>query len=84
MIAKGMDVKELMSSDLLYPPIWTNQTIFSENLNLSICTYNGTIDNLENEDPMILFGQKKEKINKKKDQKQAADTGSETNKRNCF
>lgn len=55
MIAKKMNVNQLLNSNLLYPPIWENLTVFSDKIEKTFCGYNGTIENLLKEDPNILF-----------------------------
>ena len=55
MINKGINVCELVTSDLFYPPIWTEKTIFSENQEICIEPYNNDINDLEHDDPNRLF-----------------------------
>ena len=55
MISKGMDIKELVNSDLLFPPVWTKYTLFSEMQEPAISIYNHELEDLEYEDPFILF-----------------------------
>ena len=55
MIMKGMDVKELVRSDLFYPEIWKNYTCYSPIQKTILMPYNDDKDNLEYEDPNQLF-----------------------------
>ena len=57
MINKGMDVKELVQSPILYPALWTNLTVFSHIENLEIQPYNNSMDELKFEDPYEIFAQ---------------------------
>jgi hypothetical protein len=65
MISKGMDVQELVNSSLLYPPIWTKQTIFSDHQGKTICIYNNGIGDLEREDPKMLFKMGENRLTRK-------------------
>lgn len=60
MIQKGLDVKELVNSNLIYPPIWNKQTIFSGNSNKLIRTFNNDLNSLEFEDPYEMFKEETE------------------------
>jgi len=60
MISKGMDIKELVNSDLLFPPVWTKYTLFSEMQESSVCIYNNELEDLEYEDPFMLFDKDKD------------------------
>jgi len=68
MIRKNLDVKDLVSSDLFFPPIWENKTIFAEDPELQICPFNMRIVDLEYESPYELFNDqhifKKNKVSK--------------------
>ena len=55
MLARGMDVKELVNSQLFYPLIWTKYTLFSPNQESISIPYNGEIEDIEYEDPNKLF-----------------------------
>ena len=55
MISRGMDVKELVNSQLLYPSIWTQYSLYSTNPNPVSIPYNGDVEDLEFEDPNILL-----------------------------
>ena len=55
MVNKGMDVKELVNSNLFYPPVWTKYTLFSEMKEPAIRPYSNELDDLEFEDPFRLF-----------------------------
>ena len=55
MIRKGMNVKELCNSSLLYPPIWDNQTLFSPIEDKVIVPYNNHLDDLYFDDPIKIF-----------------------------
>jgi hypothetical protein len=43
MISKGMDVKELINSSLLFVPLWTKYTIFSDTQAQTVATYNNEL-----------------------------------------
>jgi hypothetical protein len=55
MIGKGMDVKELVNSKLLFPTLWTKYTIFSDVSRIETAIYNGSLEDLELDDPFVLF-----------------------------
>ena len=55
MISRGIDVIELVNSQLLYPSIWTTQTLFSTNENAIAMPYNKDVGDLEFEDPDGIF-----------------------------
>lgn len=55
MISRGMDVKELVNSPLFYAPIWTRYSLFSPNENPVIIGYNNDLEDLEFEDPNLIF-----------------------------
>ena len=55
MMNKGINVCELVESDLFYPQIWTEKTIFSDNQDICIQSYNNDINDLEHDDPIRLF-----------------------------
>ena len=55
MIRKGLDVKDLVNSNLLYPPIWQNQSFFSQTQDIVIKPYNNDVEDLEFENPNIIF-----------------------------
>jgi hypothetical protein len=55
MIVKGMDVKELVNSDLFYPPIWKKSSIFSEQQKPKIIAYHNDLEDLEYESPQNLM-----------------------------
>lgn len=55
MISRGMDVKELVSSELFYVSVWKDVPIFSNRQEVTISPYNGEIEDLEFEDPKELF-----------------------------
>jgi hypothetical protein len=55
MINKGMDVKELVNSDLFYPEIWTKYTLFSSMQEPSIKPYFKELVDLDFEDPTSVF-----------------------------
>jgi hypothetical protein len=60
MISRGMDVKELVNSELFYPTIWDKYSLFSPIEQAVIIPYNGEIEDLEFADPNIIFIEKKE------------------------
>lgn len=47
MIQKGIDVKKLINSQLMYPTVWTKKAYFSEKQDKQICAFNGTVEELE-------------------------------------
>ena len=51
MIAKGLDVKDLINSGLFYVPVWTHLSLFSASDETEFLAYNQDIDELEFEDP---------------------------------
>lgn len=55
MINKGMDVKELVNSDLFYSEIWTKFTLFSLKQEPTIKPYHKELIDLEFEDPSHVF-----------------------------
>mmetsp|Transcript_26611 Transcript_26611/g.40609 ORF Transcript_26611/g.40609 Transcript_26611/m.40609 type:complete len:114 (+) Transcript_26611:5144-5485(+) len=55
MINRGMDVKELVSSQIFFPQVWTNQSLFSPLKEPIIVPYNGDIEDIEFESPQTLF-----------------------------
>ena len=55
MINRGMDVKELVNSELFYPQIWQNLTLFSPCEDMVIIPHSGELDDLEFQDPNLLF-----------------------------
>jgi len=61
MIKKGMDVKELCNSRLFYPQIWSNYTLFSHIEYPVVVAYNNEIEDLEFEDPSMIFNPKLDK-----------------------
>jgi len=46
MITRGMDVKQLVNSQLFYPKIWTKLSIFSSTKEPLIVPYNKNIEDL--------------------------------------
>ena len=61
MIAKGMDVKDLVNSELFYVPVWTHMSLFSSSSKTEFLAYNEEIEELEFEDPNELFMKEEEK-----------------------
>ena len=55
MISRGMDVKELVNSELFYPTIWDKYSLFSPIEKAVTIPYNGEIEDLEFADPNIIF-----------------------------
>ena len=55
MISRGMDVKELVNSELFYPTIWDKHSLFSPIEKAVTIPYNGEIEDLEFADPNIIF-----------------------------
>lgn len=55
MISKGMDVKELVSSELFFATIWKNLSLFSSMSEPVIIPYNDNVEDLDFEDPNLLF-----------------------------
>jgi hypothetical protein len=55
MISKGMDVKELVSSELFFATIWKNLSLFSSVSEPVIIAYNDNVEDLDFEDPNLLF-----------------------------
>ena len=55
MIQRGMNVNELVTSKIVYPPIWQSYTYFSEIKTPVIIAYNKDIEDLEYEDPQNIF-----------------------------
>jgi len=57
MIDKGMDVKELVNSELFFPQIWQNKSVFSPMPDAKIVPYNGDLDDLEFKEPIFIFAE---------------------------
>ena len=55
MVSRGMDVKDLVNSELFYVSIWKDVPVFSNVAELTIAPYNGEIEDIEFEDPTQLF-----------------------------
>lgn len=55
MVNKGMDVKELVSSQLFYATIWEDLSLFSSVSEPVIIPYNDQVEDLDFEDPNVLF-----------------------------
>ena len=55
MINRGMEIKDLVNSELFYASIWTEMSLFSPNENVQLLAYSGEVDELEFEDPNMLF-----------------------------
>ena len=55
MIKKGLDVKQLCNSSLLYPQIWTCHSIFSPCPKPIAVAYNYDLEDLQHFDPMRIF-----------------------------
>lgn len=57
LINRGMDVKDLVNSPLFYAPLWERHSLFSPNKEPVIIPYNDDIEEMEFEDPNIIFFQ---------------------------
>lgn len=57
MISRGMDVKDLVNSELFYPEIWSKYSLFSPIEEAVIIPYPGDIEDLEFADPNIIFAE---------------------------
>ena len=57
MISRGMDVKDLVNSELFYPEIWSKYSLFSPIEQAVIIPYLGDIEDLEFADPNIVFSE---------------------------
>jgi len=55
MIKKNLDVKQLVDSELLYPPLWEDKTIFTEDGSPIIKAYYKSLEELEVDDPSNIF-----------------------------
>ena len=55
MITRGIDVKELVNSQLFYPNFWKKYSLFSQYPDTVMIQYNNDLDELEAEDPFTLF-----------------------------
>mmetsp|Transcript_14473 Transcript_14473/g.22459 ORF Transcript_14473/g.22459 Transcript_14473/m.22459 type:complete len:174 (+) Transcript_14473:4791-5312(+) len=55
MIKKNLDVKKLVNSDLFYPPLWQNRTIFSKHEAPAIRSYRKSLEDLEFDNPEAIF-----------------------------
>lgn len=55
MIDKNLDTKELVGSELFYPSLWTQHSIFSEEEESQIVAYNNDLEDLELENPYKIF-----------------------------
>jgi len=69
MIKRGMDVKELVNSHLFYCSLWPNKSLFSSSKAKVVLPYNGDIEDLEIEDPNLLFRTDDQPERKSKKQK---------------
>ena len=65
-----MNVKELCNSGLLYPQIWENTTLFSHSEKQVVIGYNNHIEDLEFDDPTVIFNERVCGSQKKKKKKQ--------------
>ena len=61
MVDKGIDVNELVNSNLMYPEIWQNKPMFSDIKELTIQAYNNSIEDLEHELPEKVFTKKQKR-----------------------
>ena len=55
LILKGMDVKEICQSNVLYPQIWTKQIVYIPTDKTRTMPYNGTFEDLAFDTPFRLF-----------------------------
>ena len=55
MINKGMDVKQLVNSQLLYPEILMRHSLFSDIEEALVFAYNGELEDLEHIDLSKIF-----------------------------
>ena len=55
MINRGMEVKELINSELFYPAIWQNHLVFSPEKDPVTIPYNNDLVDLEMECPNTMF-----------------------------
>ena len=46
MLRKGMDMKDLLQSSLIYPILWQNETIYHDSPELNIVAYNNDLEEL--------------------------------------
>jgi len=51
LINKGLDVGDLVVSELFFPTIWKKHVIFSNQTSKETIAYNGVASELESEDP---------------------------------
>ena len=54
MINRGMDIRELVNSQLFFPLIWQKYTLFATTKDSIILPYNNDIEDLEFEDPNLI------------------------------
>ena len=57
MIKRGMDVKDLVNSQLFFAEIWKRHRVYACNKDPVMAPYNGDLDDLEFEDPKKIFSQ---------------------------
>jgi len=55
MLKRGIDVTELVNSQLFYPIIWQNYSLYSSDKEKVLLPYNNELEELEHEDPFSLF-----------------------------
>ena len=55
MVRRGMEIKDLVNSQLFYAPLWTRCSLFSTMEEDVILPYNEPIEELEFEDPNLVF-----------------------------
>jgi len=57
MIKRGISVKQLVNSELFYPTIWKQMTLFSSVKDVQISPYNNELADLESEGPSSVFNE---------------------------
>ena len=55
MIDRNLDTKELVGSELFYPSLWSQKSIFSDKEESEIIPYNNNLEDLELENPYKIF-----------------------------
>ena len=68
MIQKGLDVEELVNSNLFYPRLWPTISAYSADQEMRFLPYNGELEELDVEDPNKLFGEAGAEDDKPKDE----------------
>ena len=61
MIQRGIDVKDLVNSQMFYASVWKRHTLFSDDRDPILFPYNNDIEDIEYENPKTLFSSQDDK-----------------------